>query len=254
MQVISIIRTNKNSSSALASSSLTLPSLLASMPDWLNLWLQMINKRSNNTLYVHLGFLYFLVRSRFGLEEKKDNNVTMHMTTKHHGFLADLITLLISTNIPKKVSSSSAKNNDNDGDYELLKAIRVLSLCLSNQLKYATIDIIHTKNVSIITSFGSENAITSKSLHAMLEAALIASNNSSNNATEHQNIATLCDVCLRSMSTNKSNGDKIGIEEEQQGIPNSANILVIGQSLKRLHRSKMAEMCMNQIVSSCVDL
>jgi hypothetical protein len=49
----------------------------------------------------------------------------------------------------------------------------------------------------------------------------------------------LCDVCLRSMP----------IDVGGEVIPNNANVLVIGRSLKRIQRSKMAVRCMNELIA-----
>ena len=78
---------------------------------------------------------------------------------------------------------------------------------------------------------------------------------------EDQVIGALCDLCLRLSAAKKGGeeeeegedgeeGDKRGHKTRQhQVIPNNANVLMLGSTLQNIHRSQMAESCLNEMAS-----
>ena len=178
------------------------------------------------------------------------------MALSHYGLLAALTSLLLSLGVNEMWSTSHgntetpptvAADTVVETIVGTLELVRVLALALSNQLMEATISLLNTAaDASIVTSFARECGTSAKALHDMLEAAVVSSTESGpssgvgrGNRKKDQVIASLCDVCLRSMPIN------VGGEV----IPNNANVLVIGRSLKRIQRSKMAVRCMNELIA-----
>ena len=165
---------------------------------------------------------------------------------------------------------------------------------LSNNVIDATTALVQTGDVTAIESFGRENATLSmSSLSSMLQAAVSASEkNNGNGSSNRDQIATLCDICLRTAHANNNDvyneeviyrieneirnqeenerdeGDSDGGSGETVArstttgsntnavlsmIPNEASVLFLGSSLRNAHRAKMAEMCLDSLASELED-
>ena len=235
-------------------------------PEWIGLWLGTMSTAAvafDKDAFLRNRFVVFLLSSKQtsnsnNINNNNSNNILNNnnnnrMALSHYGLLAALASLLLSLGV-NEMRSTSCGNTDTpptvaaDTVVETivgtLELVRVLALTLSNQLMEATISLLNTAaDASIVTSFARECGTSAKALHEMLEAAVVSSTESSGvgrgNRAKDQVIASLCDVCLRSMP----------IDVGGEVIPNNANVLVIGRSLKRIQRSKMAVRCMNELIA-----
>ena len=133
-----------------------------------------------------------------------------------------------------------------------LVLVRILALILGKQLKDATQVVVQFSNVNMMKLFGMENGTSFNSLYCMLEAAV---NESCGEDGRDQMIAALCDVCLRSAfhGESRSNGSNRSDESVLSIIPSDANTLYLCDSMERLHREKMSEMCMDRLVLELED-